>query len=608
MSGVPRGCLLRHLHRTGWCFAGVCREESRRARLLCPFRRITVVQPFDVRNYSDPSRQRIANTLRLKEDFKLPRLSAWNYDLCRAHAKGWVEDYYDPETDQDLRRVVTDRPKPGCRKCGIHFRAHQRTGIAWLYWVKRGLLADPMGTGKTTHAGGLLAMLLETGELGYKWEKDKPFGARGRAIIVPRAPALMQWYTELLRMIPSLDLIMASGSKSSRNTAYASGWQVLLISPQTFHRDREELMRFDYSVLITDDIDAIRNADTDTAYDLKRIGRKADRMIEMTGTPFQKNIKELWSTLDAIGGLEVFGPQDTFEKRYTKRESVAEYDRAGKLLGYRMATTYKNLAQVKELMAPMVLRRAVEDLKDVNLPVINPTDVMLDLYPRQRAKYDELRRGVLTIMKEQGAEIKHVTALTQLHYGAQICGGLATLGEEDGPNSSVKMDWLLAKISNGGELEEEKVVVFANYKNTVRALQNRFNLAGVGFETVWGEVRDKNARAASQERFWEDKKCRVLIGTQAIEQSLNLQVARHLVNVDMIMNPARMAQLAGRIRRDGSAHPHVFVHNLLTVNTQEERYLPLLEREAALASFMWDENDQLFQSLRPTDMLRLITG
>jgi len=76
----------------------------------------------------------------------------------------------------------------------------------------------------------------------------------------------------------------------------------------------------------------------------------------------------------------------------------------------------------------------------------------------------------------------------------------------------------------------------------------------------------------------------------------------------MIMNPSRMAQLAGRIRRDGSAHKHVFVHNLLTVNTQEERYLPLLEREQALADHIWDENNELFAQLNPMTLMQLITG
>ena len=144
--------------------------------------------------------------------------------------------------------------------------------------------------------------------------------------------------------------------------------------------------------------------------------------------------------------------------------------------------------------------------------------------------------------------------------------------------------------------------------NTVKALQNRLEATNTGFTTVWGEDPNPKNRAAAQEKFWSDPNCRILIGTRAIEQSLNLQVSRHLINIDMIMNPARMEQLAGRIRRDGSAYQHVFVHNLLTINTQEERYLPHLEREAALSSHIWDESSELFSALDSQSLLRLISG
>jgi SNF2 family DNA or RNA helicase len=166
----------------------------------------------------------------------------------------------------------------------------------------------------------------------------------------------------------------------------------------------------------------------------------------------------------------------------------------------------------------------------------------------------------------------------------------------------------MEKIGEDGDLGEEKVVIFANLKNTVRALQDRLRTEGIGFVTVWGEEANKSKRAESQERFWQDPKCRVLIGTRAIEQSLNLQVARHLINVDMILNPARMEQLAGRIRRDGSAYQHVFVHNLLAADTQEQRYMAMIEREAALSSHVWDENSELFKALSPLDLLHLISG
>ena len=554
--------------------------------------------PFDVRNFSEEKRLLLAEQAKLHPNPSLPKLDMWNYSPCKQHSLGWVEDYWDEENQLDRHRTVYDRPKPGCRKCGIIFRQHQRQGILWMYLRKRGLLADPMGTGKTAHAAGLIALLMQTGEL----------PAKGRVIIVPRAPALGQWETELYRMIPKLSLATVSGkTKSERAATYAQPWDVLLISPKTLYNDREWLEQFDYALVVTDDVDAMRNWQTDTSYVLKRFGRKADRMIVMTGTPLQKRLRELWSTLEALGGLEAFGPLETFEARHITTTTLREYDeRTGLQTKVRTVPAYKNMQEVKDKIAPMVLRRRIEDLEDVSLPEVNVSDVYLDLYPAQKNKYDELRRGVLRIIKEQGTDVKHITALSQITYGAQICGGLASLGEPDGLNTSVKMDWIMEKLT--GELEDEKVVLFANYKNSVRALQDRFRAQGIGFETVWGESKSPADRMRSQERFWDDPSCRVLIGTQAIEQSLNLQVARHLINMDTILNPSRMAQLAGRIRREGSVHKHVFVHNLLTNNTQEMRYMPLLEREAALSDFVWDESNELFEALDPLTLLQLITG
>ena len=336
----------------------------------------------------------------------------------------------------------------------------------------------------------------------------------------------------------------------------------------------------------------------------------ADRYVIMTGTPLQKRLPELHAILDGIGGAEpdVLGPLDSFYKRHVRYATVISYDKHGQEQENKQVVGYRNLDSVKRKIAPFVLRRTAADLTDVTLPTIITDDVMLDLYPKQRAKYTELRQGVLRILKEEGTVVKHTTALSKIHYGAAICAGLAALGEEDSNRSSVKLDWVIDKVTDGGDLGDEKVVIFANLKNSVKALQNRLEATNTGFTTVWGEDPNPKNRAAAQEKFWSDPNCRILIGTRAIEQSLNLQVSRHLINIDMIMNPARMEQLAGRIRRDGSAYQHVFVHNLLTINTQEERYLPHLEREAALSSHIWDESSELFSALDSQSLLRLISG
>lgn len=535
----------------------------------------------------DERREAAAARVQVARDVALPELAYWNYLPCRRHRR-WTDE-------RGVEQQNT--PKPGCPECGLIHRQHQRVGATWLFLKKRALLADSVGTGKTLHAGTLIAMMKEAGEL----ERN------GRVLFVCRAPAIMQHRAELQRMMPSVAIDAAIGSKRKRIERYMGPWEVMVIGQQMFLQDYEALLQFDLSALIVDDVDALRNRSNRTAYALKKVAARTDRCVIMSGTPLQKKLHELHSVLEPIGGRELFGSEASFMRRYVRTEQITTYNsRNGRKITVPKIVGYKNLDDFKRLIGPMALRRTAADLQDVNLPTVIPSNVYLDLYPRQRAKYKELQRGVIEIVKKEGSQVKHAESLAKLHYGAQICGGLASLGEEDGPETSVKLDWLMDKLT--GDLEDEKVVVFMGYKTTIRAFQQRLRDADIDFETIWGEEPDKVARKASQDRFWKDSRCRVLMGTQAIEQSLNLQCARHLVNFDMILNPARMEQLAGRIRRDGSAYQHVFVHNLLTNDTQEQRYLPMLEKEQALIDNVWEEDSELFESLHPLALMQLITG
>ncbi len=181
-----------------------------------------------------------------------------------------------------------------------------------------------------------------------------------------------------------------------------------------------------------------------------------------------------------------------------------------------------------------------------------------------------------------------------------------TLGEPDLPGTSVKLDWTEQAIVDGDLSDEPKVVVFSHFVKTARALVDRLTMRRIGVGLISGDDTRRQARTATMRRFWEDPSCRVLVGTDAIEQGLNLQIAKVLINLDQIMNPARMQQLAGRIRRDGSAHRSVYVHNLLTNETQEEGYMNVLSREQALADYVWGETNDLFEALSPLAMLELI--
>jgi SNF2 family DNA or RNA helicase len=527
----------------------------------------------DLRTVDDEKRKAAAWKLRNLKDFNLPQLENFNYDPCDKH-----------ET-----LVIT------CLACGVKPRKHQKVGIGWLYLTKKGLIGDSVGTGKTIQAAGLIAAIKEAGELN-----------NSRCLVVCRPGAVPQWYSQLNRFLKGVIVTVATGPKKERNERYAAPWDVLLMGYQMLVQDGDKIKRnFNIQTIIVDDVDALRNFENKTAVAIKRIAADANRAVVMSGTPLQKRLDDMHSYLEPVGGKEILGSRNIFHRRYTRENTVNMQSDSGKIRSVKKITGYKNLDEFKELIAPLVLRRTAEDIDDVDLPAIQPSNIFLDPYEAQMEKYRELKQGVLRIISEEGEKVKRATAIAKFLYGSQICTGLCAIGEADLPGTSVKLDWLEDKLVDG-DLSEEKVVVFINFKNTVRALQARLDRQGVQYETIWGEVKNKQARFEAQDRFWRHPEKRILIGTTAIEQSLNLQIARHLVNVDMILNPARMEQLAGRIRRDGSSYKTVYVHNLLTSGTQEEGYLPALEREQALIDHIWDAKSELFEALSPLALLQLI--
>lgn len=534
----------------------------------------------DVRALAPETRLKAADRIRGLEDFRLPDLEWFNSNPCHRHTS----------------LAEGQAAVPPCRHCGIRLRKHQRIGVAWLYMRGKGLIADQMGLGKTAQAAGLIAACKQAGELD-----------RGRVAVITRASAVPQWVDQLCRFLPNMNITHAGGPRKKRIERYLNGWEVIVLGHQMFLQDADLVDRCGVRTLIVDDVDALRHPGNRTAYQIKRLARDCDRVVVLTGTPLQKKLLEMHSILEPLDGYLTFGSATRFKASYVREDLVRVYSpQAGRMINTKKHVGYKNLDDFIARLRPFVLRRTPDDLTDVDLPAISANEVWLDLYPAQRRRYEELRRGVLRMVRAGAERIRHAEAGAVFTYGSAICAGLTALGDEDGPGTSAKLDWVEQALT--GDLAEEKVVVFCRFTKTVATLAERLTRAGVGHVIIWGREPDKAERQRRQNAFWDNASCRVLIGTEAIEQSLNLQVARHLINVDQLLNPARMQQLAGRIRRDGSSYRTVFVHNVLTRDTQEEGILDMLQREQALADHVWGETNELFEALSPLALLQLIGG
>ena len=69
----------------------------------------------------------------------------------------------------------------------------------------------------------------------------------------------------------------------------------------------------------------------------------------------------------------------------------------------------------------------------------------------------------------------------------------------------------------------------------------------------------------------QQKQLRLLIGTDAASEGLNLQTLGNLVNLDLPWNPIRLEQRKGRIQRIGQRHSYINIYNMRYAGSVEDR-------------------------------------
>ena len=74
----------------------------------------------------------------------------------------------------------------------------------------------------------------------------------------------------------------------------------------------------------------------------------------------------------------------------------------------------------------------------------------------------------------------------------------------------------------------------------------------------------------------KEHKIKILVGTDAASEGLNLQTLGTLINLDLPWNPTRLEQRKGRIQRIGQIYDTVYVCNLRYKDSVEDRVHDLL--------------------------------
>lgn len=401
----------------------------------------------------------------------------------------------------------------------IELFEHQKTGIEFLKSTKKAILADSMGLGKTRQA---IVAAKET---------------TGGAIVVCPASLKINWQREINLIYPTDRVTIVQGSKEPKNRDVdwiVINYDILKKQPWLY----TELHRL--GTLILDEAHYIKGK-SNRAKATIDLAMNATQIYCLTGTPVMNRPIELYNLLVAIG--HHLGKNRTaYAKQYCGAFKRSFFHKGlGRMLFFMDETGATNLGELRELIKPIFLRRKKEEVLDLPERLITIEEVKMS--PEYKREYETAWASYLDFLKDaalseqQMDNILMARHLVEIQKLKQVC-------------SQAKVEAIARDIENAVD-QEEKVIVFSQYTDTINLLAAEMMGKGISYETLTGQD-DMDERQAAVDKFQSDPETKVFIANiKAGGVGITLTAASIVMFADMDWSPEIHNQAIDRAHRIG---------------------------------------------------------
>ncbi len=473
------------------------------------------------------------------------------------HGNSWASDI--------VRRAAEASAEPVTRPTGFvgELRAYQAEALGWLGFLDAvelgGCLALDMGLGKTPT---VLAHLART-------------AGDGTALVVAPAAVVGNWAAEAARFTPGLRVVVHHGASRAEAAALRSEIaraDVVITTYATAVRDIEELCENEWSRVVLDEAQAIKNSSNETTQQLRRLTTRS--RLALTGTPIENGLGDLWSILDFTNpGL--VGSRPTFIAQMSGDGEAALRTLNGILLFRRTKAEPEVAAELPD---------KIDELDHCTM-----TPEQIGLY---QAVLDQLLVDVSGPDAEgepkQGAVLAAITALKQIcnHPAAYRDDGLPLAGRS---GKLARLEELVHAVFAAGE----RVLVFTHFASWGRRLAAHLSeVTGQRIECYDGSlargVRDKMVVDFQQ----GTGPGALVLSLKAGGTGLNLTSANHVVLYDRWWNPAVEDQARDRAWRIGQTRT-VISHRLVCPGTIDERVEEVVAGKRHIADLVLPKSSSL---------------
>jgi superfamily II DNA or RNA helicase len=469
-----------------------------------------------------------------------------------------------------LKKILDLKPAkvlPDLQGLTSPLRDYQQRGLEWLVFLQEnnlgGLLCDDMGLGKTHQVMALMLYLKK------HLDEKKPF------LVVCPTTVLSHWQQKLAQHAPDLGVIIYHGGERDLVQALQEH-QVLLTSYGVLRLDIEALKQISFSLAVFDETQQIKNPETLAFQAAQEI--KACLRIGLTGTPIENNLTDLRALLDLVVP-DYLGSDAEFKKQYV--DPIQEEQNENR----------RN--ELRRLVAPFILRRLKKTVllelpdKIEDLRLCRLSDDQVKLYRDAIAS----RSGdLLMALNQEQTPVPYIHIFALLNLLKQICDHpVLPAGKPEDYEQFESGKWdlfkelLLESLGSG-----QKVVVYSQYLNMIRIIEQYLESLKIGHVVLTGQSRERGAIVS---RFSDDPDCRVFVGSlKAGGVGIDLVAASVVIHYDRWWNAAREDQATDRVHRIGQ-NRGVQVFKLVTEGTLEEKIAAIISRKKKLADSILQEDD-----------------
>lgn len=484
------------------------------------------------------------------------------------HEVGTTVDY------EKLRKISAEvkalkKPTIAIPPCppGVPFSDEQGVGVEFMWRLKRCIIADEIGIGKTAEAIKFLDYLAQV-------------EGCERFLVLVSASILLQWVQEIVKYAPGLqvEIIRSSrwSSSSKRKYKYDNirlmGHRpvVVIASYDLFVSDLAEMYKMDWDAVIVDESSVIKNTTTQRFKSVRVVSKVPKYHIHLTATPLENDVMDLFANVEILypgylGEEAVFKDKYIIEYEIPIKVNAQFYKRIKKVAGY------KRLEELREQTEWMMLRRLPEQI-GVKYPKMEVHRIYLEMEQLQKKVYVDLREGIL----QSARSVRKVKLLARMKYLFMCVDGALTshIGLSCKIPATLKL--VDAFVGSG-----RKVVIFSHSKRVLNYLGPLIQQKGFNVLRITGD-EDENVRFQAMTLFNTDPEYKIVMMTTAGSRGINLPGAYNLIMYNSTYNPALNKQIFGRLMRRTQESDIVHIYELYAKRTIEKSLRDILDRKKDL--------------------------